>query len=183
VADAVVVGSLLISLLRHSDRVTSASLAQLVNVIAPVMTDQGGAAWRQTIFHPFALTSRFARGDVLALDIRSPQYSTAKFGDVDLIDAVATRDKTTGDVAIFLVNRGMEEPVTAQIGVRALQSPTLSEAVVLSNPDWHWQATAADSTSVAPRPATDLRLEAGELEVKLPPVSWVMIRLSSGVES
>ncbi|WP_280175092.1 alpha-L-arabinofuranosidase C-terminal domain-containing protein [Micromonospora cremea] len=64
VADAVVVGGLLISLLRHSDRVTAACQAQLVNVIAPIMTEPGGTAWRQTIFHPFARTARHARGSV-----------------------------------------------------------------------------------------------------------------------
>jgi hypothetical protein len=65
VADAVVVGNLLISLLRHADRVTSASLAQLVNVIAPIMTEPGGAAWRQTTFFPFALTSQLAHGNLV----------------------------------------------------------------------------------------------------------------------
>ena len=60
VADAVVVGNLLISLLRHTDRVHSASLAQLVNVIAPIMTEPGGRSWKQTIFHPFAQASRYA---------------------------------------------------------------------------------------------------------------------------
>jgi alpha-N-arabinofuranosidase len=73
VTDAVVVGSLLISLLRHSDRVTAACLAQLVNVIAPIRTEPGGASWRQTIFHPFAITSRHAAGTVLRLDpVRRP---------------------------------------------------------------------------------------------------------------
>jgi alpha-N-arabinofuranosidase len=64
VADAVVVGNLLISLLRHSDRVTAACQAQLVNVIAPIRSEPGGPAWRQTIFHPFALRccgSRWSR--------------------------------------------------------------------------------------------------------------------------
>src|SRR5690606_30121195 len=64
-ADAVVVGDMLISLLRHADRVTAASQAQLVNVIAPIMTEPGGPAWRQTTFHPFARTAEAARGDVL----------------------------------------------------------------------------------------------------------------------
>ena len=53
-----VVGSLLITLLRHADRVKIACLAQLVNVIAPDPHRAGGRAWRQTIFHPFALTAR-----------------------------------------------------------------------------------------------------------------------------
>ena len=65
VADAVVLGNLLITLLKNHDRVTSASLAQLVNVIAPIMTEPGGAAWRQTTFFPFSVTSRLARGEVL----------------------------------------------------------------------------------------------------------------------
>ena len=65
VADAVVVGNLLMTLLKHSDRVTSASLAQLVNVIAPIMTEPGGPAWRQTTFFPFAITSRLASGEVI----------------------------------------------------------------------------------------------------------------------
>src|SRR5262249_47321512 len=54
VTDAVVVGSLLIALLRHCDRVSVACQAQLVNVIAPIVAEPGGPAWRQTIFHPFA---------------------------------------------------------------------------------------------------------------------------------
>ena len=62
VLDAVVFGDLLITLLQHSDRVRSASLAQLVNVIAPIMTEPGGPAWRQTTFFPFSLTSRLRGG-------------------------------------------------------------------------------------------------------------------------
>src|SRR5690606_34416682 len=65
VTDAVVVGSLLVTLLRHCDRVRVACLAQLVNVIAPIMTEPGGPAWRQTTFYPFADASRYGRGQVL----------------------------------------------------------------------------------------------------------------------
>ena len=78
VADAVVVGDLLITLLRNTDRVHSASLAQLVNVIAPIMTEPGGRAWKQTTFHPFALTSQNASGTVLNLAVESPLLETEK---------------------------------------------------------------------------------------------------------
>ena len=95
--DAVVFGNLLISLLKHADRVTSASLAQLVNVIAPIMTEPGGPAWRQTTFFPFALTSRLARGSALELklDVATPTRRAA-YGEVPLVDAVATHDAATG---------------------------------------------------------------------------------------
>ena len=96
VADAVVVGSLLISLLRHTDRVHSASQAQLVNVIAPIMTEPGGRSWRQTIFHPFAQAAKYAKGDVLRPVLSSETYETKRFGEVPLVDAVATYDEATG---------------------------------------------------------------------------------------
>ena len=92
VMDAVVLGNLLISLLRHADRVTSASLAQLVNAIAPIMTEPGGDAWRQTTFFPFALASSLARGVTLELKLDCPTYETALYGDVPVVDAVATHD-------------------------------------------------------------------------------------------
>jgi len=186
VADAVVVGSLLISLLRHSDRVRSACLAQLVNVIAPIMTQPGGPSWKQTTFHPFALTARYAKGDVLNLAVRCDTVPTAKFGDVPAIDAVATRDAETGDLALFVVNRrttpalgatppkeGNEDVV---VDLSSIGECRVAEAVVLTNPDLMWQATMADSTSVAPRPlAADVR--DGQLHFSLPPVSWAMIRV------
>ena len=114
-ADAVVVGSLLITLLKNSDRVRSASLAQLVNAIAPIMTEPGGIAWRQTTFYPFATTSRLARGRVLLPRIDSPLTTTGRQGEVALVDAVATYDPETGDGAYFLVNRSSTEPVEVEV--------------------------------------------------------------------
>ena len=99
------VGGLLITLLRHADRVRSASLAQLVNVIAPIMTEPSGPAWRQTTFHPFAATSRHGRGISLRLELDSETYETAEFGAVPVVDAAATLDETDQSITIFAVNR------------------------------------------------------------------------------
>ena len=79
--DALAFGGACISLLNHADRVKAACLAQLVNVIAPIMTETGGPAWRQTIFHPFAQMSRLGRGRVLraqveCADLRAPATTT-----------------------------------------------------------------------------------------------------------
>ncbi|MFP3670429.1 alpha-L-arabinofuranosidase C-terminal domain-containing protein, partial [Priestia sp. SIMBA_032] len=90
VSDAVVFGSLLITLLKHADRVKSASLAQLVNVIAPIMTEPGGPAWKQTTFFPFAATAAHGRGTALRVHVASATYDTERFGAVPLVDAVAT---------------------------------------------------------------------------------------------
>src|SRR5215217_5639405 len=104
-ADAVVVGSMLITLLRHCDRVKAACVAQLLNTISLIWSEHGGPAWRQATFHPFALTARLARGNVLEVALQSPTYETKQYGTVPLVDATATHDPAAGEVSIFLVNR------------------------------------------------------------------------------
>ena len=179
VADAVVVGNLLISLLRNSDRVHAASQAQLVNAIAPIMTEPGGAAWRQTIFHPFALTSRHARGEVLQVAIDSPTYANEKFGQAPLIDAVATWDDDGGALTLFVVNRAQDAPTRLELGALGFGPLELVEAVTFAHDDVHWRATEADHTTVLPRPnATASVGENGGYAVDLPPVSWSMLRLA-----
>ncbi|MEV0147516.1 MULTISPECIES: alpha-N-arabinofuranosidase [unclassified Nonomuraea] len=174
-ADAVAFGGLLITLLRNSDRVTAASLAQLVNVIAPIMTEPGGRAWRQTTFHPFAQASRYATGDVLRVEPVSPSYETAEYGEVPLLHAVATRAED-GGVTLFAVNRSTDEPLSLQIDARALGGARITEATTLTDADVYARNTADDPGRVAPRPNPDV--EHDPLRVLLPPVSWNVIRLS-----
>jgi alpha-N-arabinofuranosidase len=102
--DAVVVGDLLVTLLNHADRVPVACLAQLVNVIAPIMTEPGGEAWRQPTFHPFATTARLARGEALDLRVAGPSYTTDKHGEVPVVTAAGTVGED-GAAALFLTNR------------------------------------------------------------------------------
>ena len=179
VADAVVVGNLLISLLRHSDRVQAASLAQLVNVIAPIMTEPGGRIWRQTTFHPFALTSRYAVGDVLRVELSTPSHLTATYGDTPLVDAVATHDAGSGAVAVFAVNRSLTGPVVTEIDVRAFGGAQVVEVLTLANPDPYARATVDDDTSLVPVPNAAVQRDGDLVRVELPPVSWTMVRLAT----
>ena len=178
VADAVVVGGLLISLLRHTDRVHAASLAQLVNVIAPIMTEPGGRSWKQTTFHPFALTAGHAAGQVLRVAVDGPTLETAKYGEVAALDAVATYDERTGEVVLFAVNRSPAEPLALDVDLRGFGDLALAQALTLSNPDHTWTATADDSTSVLPRANATAGVQDGRVHVELPPVSWSMVRLA-----
>ena len=176
VADAVVVGNLLISLLRNSDRVHSASQAQLVNALAPIMTEPGGAAWRQTTFHPFALTSRFATGDVLRTIVTSDQYDTARFGTSDLVDSVATYDASTGSLAVFVVNRSVTEPTVVDVDALRVDGLTLVEALTYTNEDVHWRATEATAEDVLPQPNETVTVDGATASITLPPVSWSVVR-------
>jgi len=180
VADAVVVGNLLISLLRHTDRVHAASLAQLVNVIAPIMTEPGGRSWRQTTFHPFALTAQHAAGEVLRAALQAPTYDTQRYGEVALVDAVATHDSRSGAVSVLAVNRSQTEEVELAVSATAFGDLDLVEALTLSSADHRWSATADDATSVVPRVNATAKVGPGGATITMPPISWTVLRLVRG---
>ena len=180
VTDAVVFGSLLITLLRHADRVTSASLAQLVNVIAPIMTEPGGTAWRQTTFFPFAATSAHARGVAVDVGLRSETYHTEQFGSVAVVDAVASYDEGAQRYAVYAVNRSATEPTELLVDVshidQALDDLSVS-ARVLSDQDPEAANTLDEPDRVQLAPLAIHRDEPGSLKVVLPPISWAEILL------
>jgi alpha-N-arabinofuranosidase len=177
VTDAVVVGSLLICLLKHADRVQAACLAQLVNVIAPIMTEPGGPAWRQTIFYPFSITARLAQGAVLRLAVESPTYDTAAYGSVPLVDAVATLDDNGGAVSVFLLNRSQDAPTTVSLDLGSIDPVRLGESITLADDDPTATNTPEHQNRVIPAPNRSARLENDVLRVELPPISWTVLQL------
>ncbi|MGN9815674.1 arabinosylfuranosidase ArfA [Streptomyces sp. SD11] len=176
VTDAVVFGSLLIALLRHADRVTIACLAQLVNVIAPIMTEPGGPAWRQTTFFPFAQASRHGRGEVLDVRVDSPTYETAKYGETDLLHATAVRAED-GSVTVFAVNRSRTESLPLEVTLDTLGLTTVTEHSALSDEDPEARNTLTDPERVRPHDVPGTTLQNGKLTTTLDPLSWNMIRL------
>jgi alpha-L-arabinofuranosidase len=176
VTDAVVVGSLLITLLRHSHRVKSACLAQLINTISVIRSEPGGPTWRQTTFHPFALTARHAKGNVLDVVLQCPTYETEQYGTVPLVDATATHDTATGELSVFVVNRSQAEPVMLEVDLRALPAVDAADALVLSDSDLSATNTQDNPDRVEPRPL-GAHVEGSVLRLELPAVSWSCVRL------
>ncbi len=177
-ADAVVVGNLLISLLRHSDRVTAACQAQLVNVIAPIRCEPGGPAWRQTIFHPFAITAALAKGEVLDVRVASPTYVTEKLGEVATVDAVATHDPQSGDVAVFAVNRSTDAATTVEVDLSAFAGAQVAGVQLIAEDDPHAVNTQDEPDRVVPREG-QAELVDGVLTLELPAVSWAAVRVTT----
>ena len=175
--EALMVGLLMIVLLRNSDRVRMACLAQLVNVIAPIMTDQnGGKSWRQTIFWPFMHASRYGRGTALLPSIDSPLHATKNHGDVTDIESVSVFNEEKGELTIFAVNRNLDEDVTLTTDVRSFEGFTLAEHIVLEHSDLKAVNSSAGET-VAPKTAAQSALDGGTLTSLLHKASWNVIRL------
>jgi alpha-N-arabinofuranosidase len=176
VTDALVVGSCLITLLRHADRVKMACLAQLVNVIAPIRTENGGPAWRQASYFPFQHAARFGRGTVLRVE---PEVGTYDAGDetgVPLLDATAVHDGADG-LTLFAVNRSAE-PLALEAEVGRFGSPSVAEHLVLADADPGAANTAAEPDRVAPRRGEGVAVEGGVLRARLEPRSWNVLRLA-----
>jgi alpha-L-arabinofuranosidase len=175
VTDALVVGCVLITLLRHADRVRMACLAQLVNVIAPIRTLDGGPAWRQTTYFPFQHASRFGRGTVLRVEGDIPSYATEDEDAVPVLEATAVHD---GDatLTLFAVNRATE-PLPLEAVLHGLGTPSVAEHLVLADEDPCAANTAEQPERVLPRAVAGARVEAGVLHADLPPRSWNVLRL------
>jgi alpha-N-arabinofuranosidase len=179
VADAVAVGSYLISLLNHADRVAIACQAQLVNIIAPIRTVGGGPAWRQPPFYPFAAAARLARGAALRLPVQAPSMETPKYGAVPAVTSAATWDEESQSLSLFLVNRDPDNDHVAEVDVRALALREVSEQQTLSDPDIRATNSAEQPDRVRPRGEITARLEDGRLTVPMPSVSWTALSVNA----
>src|SRR3984893_15668190 len=126
--DALLVGGLINSLIRKAERVQLACLAQLVNVIAPIMTNQNGLL-RQTIYYPYSWALEFARGAALDLLVDSTTYEVPGMGAVSYVDTAGTYQADTGKIALFLLNRDLAKPHEVEI-VWEGSSPRAGDAVV-----------------------------------------------------
>jgi alpha-N-arabinofuranosidase len=176
--DALLVGAMIITLLRHADRVKMACVAQLVNVIAPIMTQTGGTAWRQTIFYPYLHGSRFGRGVALDVGVQSATYPDSTFGDVPYLEAVATWDEANESVTLFAVNRDLESSLPLEGDARAFPGYRVVEHLTLTHSDLKATNTADHPDNVTPRADGNAQLRDGQLTANLSPASWNVIRLA-----
>ena len=181
--DALVVGCLLITMLRHADRLRMACMAQLVNVLAPISTATGGGAWRQTIYYPYMHASRFGRGTALNVQIDSPSYADPTFDAVPLLEAVATLDEEREEATVFAVNRAQDGPLVLEGDLRGLPPGyRVIEHLVLEHPDSMAKNTLDAPNTVTPHANGDAHMEDGRLTGTLPRLSWNVIRLAKRSE-
>lgn len=174
--DALLVGSMLITLLKHCDRVKIACLAQLVNVIAPIMTSDK-SAWMQTIYYPYMHASRYGRGTVLNTVVHSPVYESIH-GDAPYLDSIMIMNEEEESLTIFAVNKNLTEEMELSCDLRQFSDYKISEHIVLSHPDLKAENTEANPNNVVPKHDGNSKLDHGHLTAILSKQSWNVIRMS-----
>ena len=173
VEDALIVGGALIALMNNADRVKAACLAQLVNVIGPIMTEPGGAAWRQTIFHPFALAARHGHGRVMQARVTSGGYSAKSFPEIPWLYASVVDNPADGSTTIFALNRHLSEPLDVVAELRGLGADRqLVAAHEIHHPKLKAVNTRDMPNTVTPRSNADVRVEGERVTARLKPASW-----------
>lgn len=174
--DALLVGSMLITMLQHADRVKMACLAQLVNVIAPIMTENEGSSWKQTIYYPYMHASIYGRGISIKPVLNSPKYDSKEFTDVPFIDSAAVYNEENDELTIFAVNKNLENSIILESDIRSFEGYRVLEHIVLRHDNLKATNTMRHQ-SVAPNNVGNSRLEDGVLHTELQSKSWNVIRL------
>ncbi len=173
--DALLVAGMMITLLRHADRVKIACLAQLVNVIAPIMTSDTGA-WKQTIYYPFEAISRYGRGTVLHTVVDAPVYESAH-GDAPYVDSVCLMDEEADTLTIFAVNKDLEEEMELSVDLRQFEGYTVKEHWMLAHEDLKAVNTEENPDNVVLQAGNNVKLDGGIMTAVLKDKSFHVIRL------
>jgi alpha-L-arabinofuranosidase len=175
--DALVVGGIINTLLRNANRVKIACLAQLVNVIAPIMTNANGL-YRQTICYPYSWGLKMARGSVLNTQQDGPTYEVAKIGKVPYLDVVATISTASKNVSVFVLNRNLAKAQTVELVWEDSVPTQVATATVLTGSDLKAANSFDAPTKVTPQEFTKPTTSGGKTRFEVPPQSYTAIQWS-----
>jgi alpha-N-arabinofuranosidase len=174
VEDALVVAQWLSVFLRRCNVLGIACLAQIVNVIAPILT-ASDCLMRQTIFYPFMFFSRYASG--LSLDVlcQSPRYDTRAFGDVPVLDVSASYDPADNSSAVFLVNRSQADAVITELVWQSKAPRRVSTMYQYGCGDPKASNTFEGPDLVVPQVLAGVPLDDHTTTLRLPPLSLTVV--------
>jgi alpha-N-arabinofuranosidase len=163
--------------LRKSDVLKMAALAQIVNVIAPILTTTDSML-KQSIYYPIMLFNNLASGNALDVNVRSPMYNTKKFGDMPLLDVSSSHNPETNTNAIFIVNRSQTESITVDINWQDVAPKAVNSAHQVSGTDPKAANSFAnpDVVKAVKIAAPDIR--DGNTTIELPPLSFTAIEVA-----
>ncbi|GEK60182.1 alpha-N-arabinofuranosidase [Marinococcus halophilus] len=174
--DALLVANMMHTLINHADRVKMACMAQLVNVIAPIMTENQGRAWKQTIYYPYYYLSVYGRGKALQPIIHSDKYDSREFTDVAYLDSAVVLNEEHNELVLFMTNRHLEASLAVSYDLRSFEQAEVVEHIVLEHDDPK-AVNTKEKEEVAPHSRGNAVLEDKQLQAELPRMSWNMVRL------
>jgi alpha-N-arabinofuranosidase len=132
--DALVVAMQLNAFIRHAHTVKMANLAQIVNVIAPILTRPEDLVL-QTIFYPFELYSRVCGQTALDIFWEGETFAGGEYTGLRVLDVCATLDAAQRQLALLVVNRSQDQPMETEIALAAGRFDGPVQAFVVNGPE------------------------------------------------
>jgi alpha-N-arabinofuranosidase len=175
--DALVVAGFLHSFLRHADCVKVANLAQIVNVIAPLLT-RGNDLLIQSIFYPIEMFGKRRRGISLRPAIEGPRYRSEPYGEVNEIDCSAILDGN--QLHVLATNRHSDEPATVRVAVADRSIVRVGEAELLTGPGAKAENSFEGPGVIRSAPFDSVAIESGKALLALPPLSFAAVTFELG---
>ncbi len=173
--DALLVGGLINSLIRNADRVKIACLAQLINVIAPIVTNSNGLL-RQTIYYPYSWALQLARGSVLNLQVDSPAYEVSGMGQVPYLDVAGTVSTEDGKMSLFVLNRDLSKAHAIEVNWQDKAPSRALSAVLLTGDDLKAFNSFDAPQRVSPRTLDKPSIAGGRAKFEVPPRSYTVVQ-------
>ncbi len=177
--DALAFGGMAITLLNHADRVKVACLAQLVNVIAPIFTEPGKGAYRQSIYWPFRDISVYGRGISLQPVVQTENKITDKYGEVPAVIFAGTYNEETKEISVFALNTNKTQVSETQIDLRSFENTSMTFRTELWGDDLSLTNSLENPDAVSPKKVELSQSDNGIYTVNLKPASWNVIRFSA----
>jgi alpha-N-arabinofuranosidase len=184
--DALLVGGFINTLVRNAGRVRVACLAQLVNVIAPLVTNDTGVL-RQSIFYPYSWGLKYAHGRVLDLHIESDTYPIrgaglqadfARNADVPFVDIVVTMNPENGQLSVLMLNRDLDAEREVVLDFRDKTPTRVLACETLTGSDLKAFNTFEQSQRVVPQ-NLDAPRPGNRMTIKLPARSYTAMHLAT----
>src|SRR3984885_7621498 len=175
--DALLVGGLINSLMRNADRVKLACLAQLVNVIAPIMTDANGL-FQQTIYYPYSWALQLARGAVLNLLVESSTYEVSGLDPVAYMDAAGAYDPGSGKLSLFILNRDLAKSHDVEVVWEDTAPTRVISANLLTGDDLKASNSFAAPERIAPQTLAMPAASGGKTKFEVPARSYTVVQWS-----
>lgn len=172
--DTLLFGSMLLSIIRHADRVKIACQSLLVNTIPLILTEEGGNAWANPTYYPMQHASLYGRGTLMASNMSCEKYDNSLFHDVPTIDHVVIQNDD--DITIFAINR-TEHSVLLESNLQGYRLEQVIEHIGLSSDNLDDINTSNHSKLVSPKKLTNSVIEDGLVKSTLPAYSWNVIRV------
>ena len=175
--DALLIGGLLNTLIRNADRVKIACLAQLVNVIAPLMTN-ANSVLRQTIFYPYSWALQFAHGASLNLFTESSTYEVTGLGQVPHLDVAGSLDAVNGKISLFVLNRDLAKQREVEVVWEDSAPSRTVDAWTLTGSDLKAVNTFDTPRRVTQQQFTQPSIASGKSKFEVPAGSYTVIQWS-----